>query len=100
MRRLIPIIGILASLVVAASASASTKAQAKHAVKHEIALDHPDYQDIFVNCTRLTPVRFKCHWQMWTVADYDNVLGWLGTARVRFYGRVADVSLHVTHRGS
>lgn len=100
MRRLCLVIGILVSLVAAAPASAATKAQARHAVKRELYWSHGiTYPSI--SCTLLTSRRFSCHW--WGLSDrdvsYGNVAGWRGTASVVYYGRNADVSLHVTQRG-
>src|SRR4051794_18060393 len=97
MRKVCLVIALLAILVAAAPASAATKKQARRAVAHEVRAVYYDV-DATVECVRLTRRRFKCRWYGLSSLDVDNgnVEGWAGTARVRFYGRVADVSLHVT----
>lgn len=78
-------IATLAALFIgAAPAHAATTAQAVKAVKAEMrdtfTSGYPD-----VSCKKLTSTYFRCHWQILS-GDWHE-----GTARVRFYGRTADV---------
>jgi hypothetical protein len=80
-------------------ASAATTAQARRALAREVRDTYAVRTRLPMRAAHAAPFQVSMGWLVAGRCRERQHDGWVGTARVRFYGRVADVSLHATRFG-